>query len=161
MSADRHSRRAQNLRRFREALGLSQAELAAKSGVLLAALHELESGSCRIPIFTIDKIADAFGITSSTLLAALDCDGTLSMTADERVVSIVAYLHAVAAQQDEYARKSEGARCHPGDKPGPHAGFVYTKLLGQRAFMARALAKRIARGDDLIVLPKAKESTDA
>ncbi len=46
-------------------------------------------------------------------------------------------------------------------KPGPHAGFVYTKLLSQRAFMARALAKRIARGDDLIVLPTAKESTDA
>lgn len=80
------------------------------------------------------------------------------MTADERVVSIVAYLRAVAAQQDEYARKSEGARWHPGDKPWRRGGFVYTKLLQQRAFMARALAKRIARGDDLIV--KAKETTD-
>lgn len=161
MSVDRHSLRAQNLRRFREALGLSQAEMAAKSDLRPAALCELESGSFLISISTLDKIADAFGIASSTLLAALDCDGKPNMTADERVVSIVAYLHAVAAQQDEYARKSEGTRHHRDDKPGPHAGFVYTKLLSQRAFMARALAKRIARGDDLIVLPKAKESTDA
>lgn len=161
MSVERHSLRARNLRRFREALGLSQEAMAAKAGVLHAQLREFENGYLRISMSTLDKFSDAFGITSATLLAALDCDGTLSMTADERVVSIVAYLHAVAAQQDEYARKSEGARCHPGDKPGPHAGFVYTKLLGQRAFMARALAKRIARGDDLIVLPKAKESTDA
>lgn len=161
MSVDRHSLRAQNLRRFREALGLSQSDMAAKSDLRPAALCELESRSYLISMPTIDKIADAFGMPSWTLLAALDCDGTPSMTADERVVSIVAYLHAVAAQQDEYARKSEGARWHRSDKPGPHAGFVYTKLLSQRAFMARALAKRIARGDDLIVLPTAKESTDA
>ena len=160
MNADRHSLRAENLLRFREAMGLSRAEMAAKSGVLPTALREWEIGSCRIPMSVIDKIADGFGIASSMFLAALDCDGKPSMTADERVVSIVAYLHAVAAQQDEYARKSEGARWHPGDKPGPHAGFVYTKLLGQRAFMARALAKRIARGDALIVLPKTKDTTD-
>lgn len=160
MSVDRHSLRAENLLRFREAMGLSRAEMA-KSGVLPTALREWELGSCRIPMSVIDKIADGFGIASSMFLAALDCDGKPSMTADERVVSIVAYLHAVAAQQDEYARKSEGARWHPLDKPGPHACFIYTKLLSQRAFMARALAKRIARGDDLIVLPKAKESTDA
>lgn len=160
MSAERHSLRARNLRRFREALGLSQEEMSAKSDVRPAALRELESGSFLISMPAIDKIADAFSMPSWTLLAALDCDGTPSMTADERVVSIVAYLHAVAAQQDEYARRSEGARRHPMDKPGQHAGLVYTKLLRQRAFMARALAKRIARGDDLIVLPKAKETTD-
>ena len=84
----------------------------------------------------------------------------MSMTADERVVSIVAYLHAVAAQQDEYAARSEGARSRPGERQGQRGDFVYTKMLRTRAFMARALAKRIARGDDLIALPKAKESTD-
>ncbi len=160
MSVDRHSLRARNLRRFREAIGLSQEEMSAQSDVRPAALCLMESGSFPISMPTVDKLADAFGMPSWTLLAALDCDGTPSMTADERVVSIVAYLHAVAAQQDEYARKSEGARWHPGDRPEQHGGFVYTKLLQQRAFMARAMAKRIARGDDLIALPKAKESTD-
>lgn len=159
MSVDRHSLRATNLRRFREAMGLSQEAMAAKAGVLHAQLREFENGYFRISMSTLDKFADAFGITSSTLLAALDCDGTVSMTADERVVSIVAYCHAVAAQQDDYATRSEGARWDPGTR---HEGsFVYTKMLRTRAFMARALAKRIARGDDLIVLPKAKETTDA
>ena len=82
MNADRHSLRAENLLRFREAMGLSRAEMAAKSGVLPTALREWEIGSCRIPMSVIDKIADGFGIASSMFLAALDCDGKPSMTAD-------------------------------------------------------------------------------
>lgn len=71
----------------------------------------------------------------------------------DRVASIVAYLHRVAEQQDGYAKNSEGARWHPGDRP--EGAYVYTKRLRERAFMARALAKRIARGEDLRTEPGA------
>jgi hypothetical protein len=73
-----------------------------------------------------------------------------------RVASIVAYLHRVAEQQDGYAKNSEGARWHPGERP--EGGYVYTKRLRERAFMARSLAKRIARGDDLLTGPGGPES---
>lgn len=159
MNVECSTLRAENLRRFRQRHGLKQVEMAAKIGMLQTVLCDFENGSRHVSLKAIDQIAGAFGMPSWQLLQELD--GQPSMTVDERVVSIVAYLHAVAAQQDEYARRSEGGIWHPSDKPGPHAGFVYTKLLTQRAFMARALAKRIARGDDLIVLPKAKETTDA
>ena len=49
--------------------------------------------------------------------------------------SIVAYLDQVAAQQQGYA-----------DKAG--ADLVYRGRLSMRAFMARALGQRIARGED-------------
>lgn len=162
MNVECSTLRAENLRRFRQRHGLKQVEMAAKIGMLQTVLCDFENGARHVSLKAIDQIAGAFGMPSWQLLQDLDsADGQPIMTADERVVSIVAYLHAVAAQQDKYARRSEGGVWHPSDKPGPHAGFVYTKLLTQRAFMARALAKRIARGDDLIVLPKAKETTDA
>ena len=58
------------------------------------------------------------------------------MTADERVSSIVAYLERVAAQQDGYAARAAG-------------DMVYAGRLRMRGFMARALARRIANGEDL------------
>lgn len=160
MNVECSTLRAENLRRFRQRHGLKQVEMAAKIGMLQTVLCDFENGARHVSLKEIDQIAGAFGMPSWQLLQDLDSvDGQPIMTADERVVSIVAYCHAVAAQQDDYATRSEGARWNPGTR---HEGsFVYTKMLRTRAFMARALAKRIARGDDLIVLPKAKETTDA
>jgi|GEM_PF-4057745 hypothetical protein len=53
----------------------------------------------------------------------------------ETRASIVGYLERVAAEQQYYA-----------DQAG--ADMVYRGRLSMRAFMARALARRIARGED-------------
>ena len=56
--------------------------------------------------------------------------------------SIVAYIEDVADQQQGYV-----------DQATARADMIYRGRLSMRAFMARALAKRVARGEDLRARP--------
>jgi len=56
------------LRAWREYLGLTQAEVAAKAGISQAALSQMESGASKLRKATKAKLAEAMGITPEQLV---------------------------------------------------------------------------------------------
>jgi transcriptional regulator with XRE-family HTH domain len=60
-----------NVRRCREAAGLSQEELAARMGVEQGYISRLESGDRNPTIVTISQAADALGVRPSVLFEAV------------------------------------------------------------------------------------------
>jgi transcriptional regulator with XRE-family HTH domain len=59
--------RKTTVRAWREHLGLTQQELAAKAGMTQAALSQIESGEHKTRKATREKLARAMGITTSML----------------------------------------------------------------------------------------------
>jgi transcriptional regulator with XRE-family HTH domain len=60
---------AGNLRRERETMGLSQAQLAKKAGLSPAVVRKAESGTHSHHLATMAKIAEALGLEIATLLS--------------------------------------------------------------------------------------------
>jgi transcriptional regulator with XRE-family HTH domain len=59
---------ARNLRRLREAKGLSQGALAADAGIYQELLSRIENGAANPELDTLGKIADALGVHPRELL---------------------------------------------------------------------------------------------
>lgn len=57
-----------NIRRRRECLGLSQAQLAKAAGVDSSMICKIETGKSQPSLRTLDRIATALGTTASDLL---------------------------------------------------------------------------------------------
>lgn len=56
------------VRELREAAGLTQAQVSAKTGIALGTLSRIENGhSVRIELDTIDKLSRAFGVEPGAL----------------------------------------------------------------------------------------------
>ena len=66
---------AANLQRARQAAGLTQAELAEKSGVSQPHISQLESGTWEPRLATIMQLARALGIEPGALLPPADTTG--------------------------------------------------------------------------------------
>jgi len=58
----------ESLRRIREERGLSQRELAARAGVVKSTIYEAEAGRHIPRIQTLEKLADALGVSIADLL---------------------------------------------------------------------------------------------
>ena len=58
----------ESLRRIREERGLSQRELAARAGVVKSTIYEAEAGRHIPRIQTLEKLADALGVSFVDLL---------------------------------------------------------------------------------------------
>jgi transcriptional regulator with XRE-family HTH domain len=61
-----------NIRRVREAAGLSQKELSDATGVGRGSLCHYEAGRCHPRIATLARVAAALGVTMAHLLTPLD-----------------------------------------------------------------------------------------
>ena len=60
---------AENVKRYRKALGLSQEKLAQESGVTYSTLTKIESGVNQNPkVKTLLRLADTLGVTVNDLL---------------------------------------------------------------------------------------------
>lgn len=57
-----------NLRLFRDHLGLSQTELAQQLNITREELSYYESGARNVPVLTLKKLADFFGVSTSDLI---------------------------------------------------------------------------------------------
>ena len=68
----RVSRRAINLRRFRKSRCMSSAQFAAKTGIGVSSILDMESGRHAITVKTVDRIADAFELQPFQVLAELE-----------------------------------------------------------------------------------------
>jgi transcriptional regulator with XRE-family HTH domain len=58
-----------NLRRFRQARGISQMHLAERSGISRRMIVALEGGGANISLSSLDRLADALGVTFADLVA--------------------------------------------------------------------------------------------
>lgn len=61
---------ADNVRRRREALGLSQEELAAQCGLHRTYVGSVERGERNVTLGTLEALSEALGISATELLAA-------------------------------------------------------------------------------------------
>lgn len=77
------NRLAQNVRRLREQLGLSQAELARRAGVSKAAVSQLEAGLSNPTVETVWALAQALGHPFSDLTGDHEPPGVTITRADE------------------------------------------------------------------------------
>lgn len=73
--AGRPARRLPALRRLRERVALSQAELAEKAGLSRATVVSLESGRSGAQYATVRKIAQVLGVEPADLMAPLPRKG--------------------------------------------------------------------------------------
>ena len=62
------------IRKYREQLGITQAELAEKCGVVKSAVCMWESGDRKPDILMLKKLTDIFGCTADDLLASIEVD---------------------------------------------------------------------------------------
>jgi len=65
---------AANLRRQRNAMGLTQADLASLAGVAQPRIAKLERGDGDPRISTVGRVAEALGISTASLLIPLDAE---------------------------------------------------------------------------------------
>jgi transcriptional regulator with XRE-family HTH domain len=56
------------LREVREAKGLTQVELSESSGVRRATISDIERGTSRIDLETLDRLANALGVPAAVLI---------------------------------------------------------------------------------------------
>jgi transcriptional regulator with XRE-family HTH domain len=82
----------ENVKRVRDAIGMTQQGLATRVGFLRTSVVNIEQGRQRVPIDTLDEIASALGVTLGDLLPSSHWPTMTPQTAEARIRALEAKL---------------------------------------------------------------------
>jgi transcriptional regulator with XRE-family HTH domain len=84
------------VKKHRRTLKLSQEDVAAKTGLSIPSLSEIERGIANPTLLTMEKIADALGVSVATLL---DADGVLVTSPEQMKLRVLEHLEKMSPEQ--------------------------------------------------------------
>lgn len=84
------------VKKHRRRLNLSQEDVAAKTGLSVPSLSEIERGIANPTLQTLEKIADALGVSVAALL---DADGTLNVSPEQMKKRVLDHLGKMNPEQ--------------------------------------------------------------
>lgn len=90
---------SKNVKKYRKAKKMTQADLAKRIGKTVEMICQLEKGSCGTKISTLIEIADALGVEVYQLFL----DAPL-LTIDDLSLDLVEIMHELQDQNDTYVR---------------------------------------------------------
>jgi transcriptional regulator with XRE-family HTH domain len=84
------------VKKRRKALKLSQEDVAAKTGLSIPSLSEIERGIANPTLLTMEKIADALGVSVASML---DADGVLVTSPEQMKLRVLEHLERMSLDQ--------------------------------------------------------------